>query len=108
MARIDAGEVRLRRERLSVLTLVEDVLSLYREQLHGRTVAISEDAAHLEVYGDRKILSAALEQFVDNASKYSAPGSPISVTAEESLGEIVIGVHNEGRSGTDLREILPG
>jgi two-component system sensor histidine kinase KdpD len=60
-------------------------------------VAISEDAAHLEVYGDRKILSAALEQFVDNASKYSAPGSPISVTAEESLGEIVIGVHNEGR-----------
>jgi two-component system, OmpR family, sensor histidine kinase KdpD len=96
MARIDAGEVRLRRERVSVLTLLEDVLGLCRDQLHGRPVAVSDDAADLEVYGDRKILSAALEQFVDNASKYSAPGSPISVTAEESLGEIVIGVHNEG------------
>ena len=44
----------------------------------------------LEVYGDREILATALEQFIDNASRYSTPGSPISVTAEESLGEIVI------------------
>ena len=51
---------------------------------------------HLEVYGDRKVLSTALEQFIDNASKYSTPGSPISISAEENLGEIVIDVHNEG------------
>ena len=79
-----------------VLTLVEDVLGRYREQLQGRHVGVTDGATGLEVYGDRKILAAALEQFIDNAAKYSAPGSPISVTAEEDLGEIVIGVHNEG------------
>ncbi|MGD0779002.1 MAG: ATP-binding protein [Candidatus Solibacter sp.] len=96
MARIDGAEVRLRWERVGVLTLVENVLARYREQLQDRHVAVAESASDLEVYGDRKILAAALEQFIDNASKYSTPGSPISVTAEEDLGEIVIAVHNEG------------
>ena len=42
MARIDAAEVRLRRERISVLTLIEDVLSRYRDQLHGRRVVVPD------------------------------------------------------------------
>lgn len=96
MARIDAAEVRLRRECVSVLTLIEAALAPYREQLYGRRVTVSDTAAELEVYGDRRILVAALEQFIDNASKYSTPGSPITVTAEENLGELVIAVHNEG------------
>jgi two-component system sensor histidine kinase KdpD len=96
MAKIDAAEVRLRRERVSVLTLIEDVLARYSEQLRGRRLEVSDSASLLEVHGDRKILLAALEQFVDNASKYSTPGSPISITAEEILGEIVIAIHNEG------------
>jgi two-component system sensor histidine kinase KdpD len=96
MARIDAAEVALRRERVSVLTLIEVVLARCREQLHGRAVSTSDSAALLELQGDREILAAALEQFLDNASKYSTPGSPISVTAEENLGEVIIAVHNEG------------
>ncbi len=96
MARIDAAEVRLRRERIEVLTLIEDVLARYREQFDGRRFDVADSAAHLEIYGDRKVLSTALEQFIDNASKYSTPGSPISISAEENLGEIVIAVHNEG------------
>jgi len=96
MARIDAAEVRLHRERVPVLTLIEDVLARYCGQLRGRRVEVSDGASQLEVQGDRKILLAALEQFVDNASRYSTPGSPIAVTAEENLGEIVISIHNEG------------
>src|SRR5208283_4511570 len=96
MAKIDAAEVRLRRERASVLTLIEDVLARCSEQLQGRRLEVSDSASDLEVQGDHKILLAALEQFVDNACKYSTPGSPISVTAEENLGEVIIGIHNEG------------
>jgi two-component system sensor histidine kinase KdpD len=59
-------------------------------------VDVSDGAGLLEVQGDRKILLAALGQFIDNASRYSTPGSPIAVTAEENLGEIVIAIHNEG------------
>ena len=96
MAKIDAAEVRLRRERVPVLTLIEDVVARHREQLRGRSVRVADSAAPLEVQGDREMLAAALEQFIDNAARYSTPGSPISVTAEENLGEVVIAVHNEG------------
>ena len=42
MARIDKAEVGLRRERVSVRTLIEDVLTRYRGQLHGRTVTMPD------------------------------------------------------------------
>jgi two-component system sensor histidine kinase KdpD len=96
MARIDAAEVRLHRKRISVLSLVEDSLERYREQLIGRHLDVSEIASDLEVYGDREILATALDQFLDNASKYSTPGSPISIAAEENLGEITIAIRNDG------------
>ncbi|MGO9970927.1 MAG: ATP-binding protein [Bryobacteraceae bacterium] len=96
MAKIDAAEVRLRRERISVLTLIEDAVERHREQLHGRRIDVSDSASYLDVWGDRAILGMALDQFIDNASKYSTPGSSISVIAGENLGEIVIAVHNDG------------
>jgi two-component system sensor histidine kinase KdpD len=96
MARIDAAKVSLQRERIAVRTLIENVVDAVREPFHAGRVAISYSVPHLEVFADRKILSTALEQFLDNAFKYSTPGSPIAITAEENLGEIVISVHNEG------------
>ena len=96
MAKIDAAEVRLRQERIAVLTLIEDAVETNRERLHGRRIEVSDIAPHLDVWGDRQLLGTVLEQFIDNASKYSTPGSPISVVAEETLGEIVIAVHNDG------------
>jgi two-component system sensor histidine kinase KdpD len=75
---------------------MEDILERHRQQLHGRRIEVSESPSGLEVYGDREILTTALEQFIDNASRYSTPGSPISIKAEENLGEVVIAVHNEG------------
>lgn len=85
-----------KRERIGVLTLIEDVLGRYREQLVGRRVDISNIASQLHFYGDRSILSAAFQQFIDNASRYSTVGSLVSVTAKDELGEIVIAIHNEG------------
>jgi two-component system sensor histidine kinase KdpD len=96
MAKIDAAEVKLRQERIFVLTLIEDAVEKHREGLHGRRIEISDTAPHLDVWGDRQLLGTVLEQFIDNASKYSTPGSPISLVAEENMGEIVIGVHNDG------------
>ena len=96
MARIDADEVRLHRARVSVLTLVEDALERHRQQLHGRRIEVSDTVSSLEVYGDREILATALEQFIENASRYSTPGSPITVSGEENLGETILAIHNEG------------
>jgi len=37
-----------------------------------------------------------LTQYIDNARKYSAPGTPIAIVARTSHTEVVISVHNFG------------
>jgi two-component system sensor histidine kinase KdpD len=95
MARIDAGEVRVRHDEVSVPELLNEVVAGCQEQLRGHRVEISADAG-LHARGDREMLVTAILQFVDNAAKYSTAGSPILVTAAETDGEVVISVHNEG------------
>jgi two-component system sensor histidine kinase KdpD len=96
MARIDAEEVRLHRGRVSLLGVFEGILDRHREQLDGRRIELSDCASGLDVYGDHEVLAIALEQFIDNACRYSTPGSPISISAKENRGEVIIAVHNEG------------
>lgn len=93
-ARIDRAQIHP--SRLSIATLVEEVLAAYGEQLRGRPLHISIQPPDLNVNADRELLSIGVGQLVDNAAKYSPEGSPVSVAAEEQKGEIVISVHNEG------------
>jgi two-component system sensor histidine kinase KdpD len=95
MARIDASELRVHDDELSVAALLADVVASCDEQLRGHPVEIVA-AAELRARGDRAMLSTAILQFVDNAAKYSTPGSAILVSAAETDGDLVVSVHNEG------------
>ena len=45
---------------------------------------------------DDKLMTSALGQIVDNALKYSTPGSPIDIGIEASDAEAVLKVRNQG------------
>lgn len=94
MARI--GEAHLHRERISISTLIEAVLAHYREQLRGHAVRVLIQPPDLSAAVDRELVVTGLGQLIDNAAKYSNPGSPIAVSAEGHAGDLVISVHNEG------------
>jgi two-component system sensor histidine kinase KdpD len=98
MARIDPAQVRLHRERIPIPDLIEGVLAQNQEQLRTHSLEISVPPDGLVAFGDRGMLSTALLQLVDNAAKYSNPGSPIRVAAREDDSELVVSVHNEGPS----------
>ena len=95
MARIDASELHVHRDEFSVAALLTDVVANCEEQLRGHPVEMVADAA-LHARGDRAMLATAILQFVDNAAKYSTPGSAILVSATEADGDVVVSVHNEG------------
>jgi len=96
MARIDAAEIRVRREPIAVTDLIEEILEKNRDQLAGHDFEISVPTEGLLASGDRGLLRTALLQLLDNAAKYSTPGSPIAIRAQEEDGEVVVSVHNEG------------
>ena len=72
---------------------------------------------------DPVMIERALTQLIDNAAKYSAPGSRIDIDARRGNGDVIISVKDGGRGlnaeellriwdrfyrGSDVREKVPG
>jgi K+-sensing histidine kinase KdpD len=76
--------------------IINGALARKRLLLAGRSIAraVADDLPL--IYVDPTLIESALAQLVDNAAKYSRPGTPISVSAEQDRGAIVVKVIDEG------------
>ena len=95
-ARLEASETRLRKETVFIPQLIEEILTEHSDQLGGHLAKVSVASQRSATYGDRELLRTAIMQFIDNAAKYSTPGSPIAIAVDDHDGEVLISVHNEG------------
>jgi two-component system sensor histidine kinase KdpD len=100
-ARLEGKAIHLHREECSLAELFEDVLAPFQTQLERRHAGIKLPAEDVPVYGDIGLIETALRQLIDNAIKYSNPGTPIRlsgqlVSSQSAIGELLISVHNEG------------
>jgi two-component system sensor histidine kinase KdpD len=98
MARIETGKVRLNKAPCIARTLVDEVLEMTKDRAEGRNVSVSvaPDVRPLSV--DAEMIELALRQLVDNALKYSPPGSPLAIEAANVENGVVLSVtdHGEG------------
>jgi two-component system sensor histidine kinase KdpD len=95
-ARLDSGKFSMQPQEVFVSGLINEVLSEQSRKLEQHPVEVSIADTGLATQGDRGLLATIVSQFVDNAAKYSPPGSPIRVFAEGHHSQVVISVHNEG------------
>jgi two-component system sensor histidine kinase KdpD len=95
-ARLDTTGLSVQSEEVIVSGLIKEVLSGQRRNLDQHPVEVSISDRSLATQGDRGLLATIVSQFVDNAAKYSPPGTPIRVAAEGNHSQVVISVHNEG------------
>ena len=89
LARIGSGPVTLHKESLAAGEIVYSVLSEFRALLEGRSLRVKIEHDLSPLWVDRKLTELVLRQLLNNALKYSLPGSPIGVSAE---------LYNEGKS----------
>jgi two-component system sensor histidine kinase KdpD len=101
-AKLDASETRLRTEAILIPQLINEILTEYSDQLGGHPTHVSIANPLCNTYGDRELLGTAILQYIDNAAKYSTPGSSITIAVDDHDDEILISVHNEGS------EVRPG
>ena len=96
-ARLDAGDAAPHRVRLELREVVNRLLKT-ADQAAGRELVevVSNGSAHL--LADREMLNLGLGQLVDNAIRYSTPGSPITVAAATDEYGVRISVKNLGES----------
>ncbi len=96
LARADAQEIRLVREKLELPEVVEETLSLLRPLAEERSVALAVEARPVEVVGDRNRLREVVTNLVTNAIRYNRPGGRVDVRVERDDGCAVLRVTDTG------------
>ncbi len=95
-ARLQASEMIPHAEKVAVAPLIEDVVASLRDQLVDVPVKIAISSDDLSLCCDRGLLVALLTQYVDNAAKYGAAGTPVTIQAAEHAAEVIFSVHSLG------------
>jgi two-component system sensor histidine kinase KdpD len=95
-AKLEAGQVSLQTGDVSVQELVLEVLASRAAQEVRDRIEVAIDDPALTVCVDRGLLAMILTQYIDNARKYSTPGTTIKISARMTHAEVLISVHNFG------------
>ena len=96
MTRLESG-VELRRDLYPLEEIVGAALQRLEPQLAGREVAaaLPEDLPLVNV--DDVLLGQVLANLIENAAKYSPPGSAIEIAAEATPAAVQLDVRDRGR-----------
>jgi two-component system sensor histidine kinase KdpD len=96
LTRIRAGQIAPRLELVELSDIINAALRRKARALSGHAVevAVPPDLPMLRL--DLFLMEQALANVLDNAAKYSPPGSKVSIVASEQDGEIVVDVADCG------------
>ena len=95
-ARLAEEEITLRREECTIRELIDDLLEPFAGNFQHRPANVDIPDGTVVVTGDCGLIVTALHQLVDNAIKYSDPGTGVAIAAERVADDILVSVHNDG------------
>jgi two-component system sensor histidine kinase KdpD len=98
MARLDTTHIQIKPELSDILEILNEVLGSFRSKFEGRPLDISTDSTLPAISFDRRLIKLALNQLIDNALKYSPPGTPITIRAGKGKETVALEItdHGEG------------
>jgi two-component system sensor histidine kinase SenX3 len=109
LSRIE-GSISQDDEPLLVAGFVKEAVERVRSGAERRGIAVEvhEPVEGLTVYGERRQLVSAVVNLLDNAVKYSEPGSPVEVTAssDDRWVDVEVRDHGIGIPRRDLERIF--
>jgi two-component system, OmpR family, sensor histidine kinase KdpD len=103
MARLDTGHIRVNLALTDLTEIVDEVIHSLRTEIQGRPLEIIRDQGATVSALDRNLIKLALKQLVENALKYSVPGTPIEIRVRQDDGSVAVEVTNHGR-GIPIQE----
>ncbi len=109
------AEVRLthgiqNREQFRVASFIEDVssASTLDANARGLTLTVAPIDANVVIAGDRQVLAAVVGNLLQNAFKFTRPGTTVTLRVGASAERVLIEVHDEcgGLPGGDVNEVF--
>ncbi len=95
-ARIEAGELVLFREPISVQSVIAQVVDQIRARTAGHSIRLTEKPGLPMVFADRDRVAEVLANLLDNADKYSPPNKEITIKTSADDTEVTLSVCDSG------------
>jgi len=99
LSKIESKEFQLKREKVYLSELIDDVLDFVKEEAEKKKISIDAVPvpSSLIIEGDRNILEQGLFNLLDNAIKYGREGGKVTVSAvQKDQREIEVSVRDNG------------
>jgi len=101
IGRLDTANIQVEMEPAEAEEIVREVVSSMRNQIDDREVLVmcdrSPKAVSTAVCVDRRLIRLALKQVLDNALKYSPPGSAVTITVGGGDGGVAVAITDHGK-----------
>lgn len=96
MSRLDSGRTVMRPEPVDAAGLVQSAIERTVSFLRDHIVKVEVPSKLPRMAADPSQTERVLENLLENAAKYSLPGSQITVTARADGAYMLLGVHDQG------------
>lgn len=108
--RLDAGKIKIQRNAIDIHPLIQTVIRSIENKAAEKKISILANIPHpiFDLYADRDRIKQVLINLLDNAVKYSPPGSFIEISALSRSGSIEIDVkdHGFGIAKSDIKKLF--
>jgi signal transduction histidine kinase len=105
LARLQAGEVKLDFAPTDARKLAREAVAALEGSADGHQITLIESPDATGIRADVRLMKMVLEQLLDNARRYTPPGSRIEISVQAHAQESVIVVEDNGSGLAD--EVLP-
>jgi two-component system sensor histidine kinase KdpD len=95
-ARLEREEVKPWMELIDVSTVIADTVDQYARLSYSRNISVVKECESSEVMADPELLRLAVSQLLDNACKYSTPGSTVTLKISREADQIAVRVLSDG------------
>ena len=96
LARLDTARIEVHSETSQLASTVRETVDSMRAEIEDRPVEVKQSGELPPISFDRRLVSLALKQLLDNALKYSPPGTPIRIQIRRDDHTAVVEVANRG------------
>jgi CheY-like chemotaxis protein len=98
MSRITRDKLRLRREHLELVPVLQQAIETSRPMIEAANQRLSLELPDgpIVLYGDHVRLTQLFGNLINNASKYTESGGTISVTVERTAADVTVAIKDSG------------
>jgi two-component system sensor histidine kinase KdpD len=97
MARLDAPHINIQAEASNLGEAVRDVVASMQTAIDGRPLDVLCDPQVPSITFDRRLVKLAIKQLLDNALKYSPPGTPVTLRVVSTNGTACLEITDQGK-----------